>query len=178
MPSQDILTLTWSKIVWTGPSHFRPDQKQVWKRKSFGPAQNFLDLPKIVLNLQKDGAYIFNFWKIKSFKKRHNLEKESFFISKVIPEEPLEDVKLQPPQKKIKFEEKLEKTIKSLHWNNDGEAIKIREFMDKILFKSESDLSDRLPTNIDKKNRSFVILRSDDPLNPSPCAVSDDSGKL
>ena len=100
------------------------------------------------------------------------------FFSKVIPEEPLEDVKLQPPQKKIKIEEKVEKNIKSLHWNNDGEAIKIREFMDKILFKSESDLSDRLPTNIDKKNRSFVILRSDDPLNPSPCAVSDDSGKL
>ena len=96
----------------------------------------------------------------------------------MIPEEPLEDVNFQPPQKKIKIEEKVEKNIKSLHWNNDGEAIKIREFMDKILFKSESDLSDRLPTNIDKKNRSFVILRSDDPLNPSPCAVSDDSGKL
>ena len=50
--------------------------------------------------------------------------------------------------------------------------------MDKIILKSESDLSDRLPTNIDKKNRSFVILRSDDPLNPSPCSVSDDSGKF
>ena len=72
----------------------------------------------------------------------------------------------------------MEKNIKSLHWNNNGEAIKIREFMDKIILKSESDLSDRLPTNIDKKNRSFVILRSDDPLNPSPCTVSDDSGKL
>jgi hypothetical protein len=92
-------------------------------------------------------------------------------------EEPLEDVKLQPSQKKIKIEEKVEKNIKSLHWSNDGEAIKIREFMDKIILKTESDLSDRLPTNIDKKNRSFVILRSDDPLNPSPCVVSDDSGK-
>ena len=96
----------------------------------------------------------------------------------MIPEEHLEDVKPQPPQKKIKIEEKVEKIIKSLHWNNNGEAIKIREFMDKIILKTESDLSDRLPTNIDKKNRSFVILRSDDPLNPSPCSVSDDSGKI
>ena len=105
------------------------------------------------------------------------MEKESF-SSKVIPEEPLEDVKPQPLQKKMKIEEKVEKNIKSLHWNNSGEAIKIREFMDKIILKSESDLSDRLPTNIDKKNRSLVILRSDDPLNPSPCSVSDDSGKF
>ena len=27
-PSQNVLTLTWSKIVWTGPSYFGPDQKQ------------------------------------------------------------------------------------------------------------------------------------------------------
>ena len=46
MPSQDILTLTWSKIVWTGPSHFGPDKKQVWKRKGFGPAQIVFGSPK------------------------------------------------------------------------------------------------------------------------------------